>query len=513
MKKKTFILLLTASVLLLSGRDLSEILPSIYIPGQSPAKKMVLIPAGEFLMGSASHRANERPVHRVAVSAFYMDETPVTYEEYTHFIRAGKEEPPYWKYPSYNIPDNPVTGITWLDAACFCSWRSSLEGLEPVYTHSGKYDAWGYPVLKTDFSANGYRLPTEAEFERAARGGLKQKDFPWGNIFDPEKANFDEGRGVIKGKWWRLSRVKDQWQNGFGLFGMSGNIWEWTNDWYGHSYYANSPEKNPRGPEQGSTKSIRGGSWGCFFPAHLRTARRAYSAPGNYNYDIGFRCVRPSSYFKIKQKPGKWNISNCSFVPKQGEQLELLFDMNFRKRLARYLAGFCSESVYFHFPVDGQKKLTPRQMADLIVDTCLNHRINPLFLTGIMKSESGFGTVSFSRWFNNPMAYHWSNFKMDRGLPGYNAGRSRNKKYKNLKAAFEVFCKGIRRPIYLHASRGDLYHFHYIYVGYDALEWMNILSTVYRDIMGVRIDAHSPKQNIGKYIYLDWEKLFKKSSH
>ncbi|MDI6591405.1 MAG: N-acetylmuramoyl-L-alanine amidase [Patescibacteria group bacterium] len=151
-------------------------------------------------------------------------------------------------------------------------------------------------------------------------------------------------------------------------------------------------------------------------------------------------------------------------------------------------------------------------MAQLIVDVSKEYNINPLFLTGVMVAESGFGTVSFSRWYNNPMAYHWQNALMKNGLPTYEPNPSRNRKYKNLKIGFQEFAKGIRRNIYLKAARKDLDAFHLLYVGYRANEWMGTISKVYNDVLGIKIGSHLPVNNIGEYIYTDWDKLTKQSN-
>ncbi|GAI04555.1 unnamed protein product, partial [marine sediment metagenome] len=137
-------------------------------------KKMVLVPSG----------------------AFYMDETPVTYADFQKYINAEGTKPKYWDYETYNQPEHPVTGINWYHAIDYCNWRSKIEGLSPVYKLTDKLDAWGYSLWELDDSANGYRLPTEAEFEYAARGDLEQKQFPWGDEFNSSLANYDDERGV-----------------------------------------------------------------------------------------------------------------------------------------------------------------------------------------------------------------------------------------------------------------------------------------------------------------------------
>ena len=495
--------------------------PRTYLAGRGLKKAMAFVPGGEFRMGSNQGRADERPVHRVGVFSFYMDKTPVTYENYRQFVKAGGRRSHYWYYNSYNKTYNPVTGISWYDAVCFANWRSSLEGRTPAYLPAGKRDAWGYRLWRLDPESNGYRLPTEAEFERAARGGLRDKNFPWGDRFSPRWANFDEGRGVSRGRWWRLSFVHDQKSNSYGLHGMSGNVWEWTGDWYDAAYYKKAVYDNPTGPESGRRRVIRGGSWGSYTKNFLRTARRSHASPDHYNYDIGFRLVLPARrairYPGLPEKvSGKVNQAMCytnqaspapaGSGPRKG-YTRRDFGPEFRKRLAAYLADRFPESVYFLRRIDRQPPLTPRALADLIVDYTLEFNINPVFLTGIMVSESGMGTVSFPRWFNNPMAYHWGNWKMRNGRPLYKFSRYRNRRYRDLKEAFRIFSRGIRRKIYLKVARKDLYAFHHLYVGYEAREWMFSLGRVYRDLLGVRFDERFPGSQSGRLIYLDWDKL------
>lgn len=455
-------------------------------------KKMILISGGTFLMGDEnSNFPDERPAHFVTVDSFYMDETPVTYEDFKKYVEAGGTKSKYWEYETYNQPENPVTGINWYHAVDYCNWRNAIEGIPPVV---------------------GYRLPTEAEFEYAARAGLEAKRFPWGDEFNPLLANFDDERGVMKGKWWRLAKVKDTPPNNYGLYGMSGNVWQWTNDWYDPNYYEKSPKNNPTGPATGETKVLRGGSWGSINPDYLRTAKRSYTSPSNYNYDIGFRCVRPAKG-RILEKPKiDWGAPYQFYrYPPLSEDkskfIEDIYGEEFVNRLSQYIARNYPESIYFQTKIDEQEVITPKQMAQLIVDITKEYNIHPLFLTGVMVAESGFGTVSFPRWYNNPMAYHWQNALMKNGLPTYEANPFRNRKYKNLEQGFREFAKGIRRDIYINAAKKDLDAFHLLYVGYRADEWMYTIAKVYNDILGIKLEPHWPVKNIGEYIYTDWNKL------
>ena len=435
-------------------------------------KKMVLVPNG----------------------AFYVDETPVTYEDFQKYVEAGGTKSRYWEYETYNQPENPVTGVDWYQAIDFCDWRSKIEGLSPAYKLTGQLDAWGYPLRELDSSANGYRLPTEAEFEYTARGGLEGKSFPWGDEFDPLFANYDDERGIMKGEWWRLSKVKDTPPNNYGLYGMSGNIWHWTNDWYTF----------------GHTKVLKGGSWGSIDPIYLRTSERSYTAPSNYNYDIGFRCIRPVKDHQSINPTPTLNLK----VPHKFYQYQTahyenpiqvdLYGEEFINRLSQFIAEYYPNSIYFQTKIDEQEIITPKQVAELIVEVTKECNIHPLFLVGIMAAESGFGSVSFPRWYNNPMAYHWENRLMKNGLPVYEENPNRNQKFKNLRDGFIAFCQGIRRDIYFEAAKESLDAFHLIYVGYRADEWMNTISKVYKDVLGIRLEPNYPSENVGKLIYTDW---------
>jgi len=216
------------------------------------------IPAAWFLMGSASGQDCERPVHRVSIDAFLLAATQVTNAEYALFLNStASDPPPFWHDQNFNHPQQPVTGVSWFDADRYCHWLA-------------------------EHTARPYRLPTEAEWERAARADLEQNDFPWGN--DPPHS---------------LPNYSTRWQTGpepvaryapnaFGLYNICDNVHEWCSDWYDPNYYAVSPASNPRGPQQGQRKASRGGSW----RHHVKVARCSArsSIPPDFHYaDYGFR--------------------------------------------------------------------------------------------------------------------------------------------------------------------------------------------------------------------------------
>jgi len=255
----------------------------IFYGGDSPKKvkeivtesgvEMVFIPGGYFIMGDKS-REDAKP-HRVYVSSFYMDKYLVTQEEYE---RVMGENPSKWVGGK-----NPVEQVTWFDAVRYCNARSELEGLQPCYDT----ETW-----ECDFEADGYRLPTEAEWEYAARAGTTGKYF-FGN--DPKKlkhfAWFKENSGG------RTHPVGKKLPNPWGLYDMYGNVWEWCNDFYKKDYYEESPERDPKGPKSGKERVVRGGCWNS--TAEECSSSYRHKADPTYGdvcigkYDIyGFRCVR-----------------------------------------------------------------------------------------------------------------------------------------------------------------------------------------------------------------------------
>jgi len=222
--------------------------------------EMIVIPAGDFVMGCDTGAENERPVHRVFVDGFAIGGFAVTNQLYQSFIEdTGHPPPPGWNDPRFNLPDQPVTSISWLDANEYCEWLSRRTG-------------------------KPYRLPTEAEWERAARGGLEGKLYTWGDEPPHDQPNYSA-------LWLNgPERVGQRPPNGFGLQDISENVHEWCSDWYDEHYYLNSPSINPQGPTTGTRRASRGGSWRHQIKI-TRVAARS-SIPPDFKYsDYGFRCA------------------------------------------------------------------------------------------------------------------------------------------------------------------------------------------------------------------------------
>jgi formylglycine-generating enzyme required for sulfatase activity len=209
-------------------------------------------------MGCDSGQDNERPIHRVWVDEFLLAAHQVTNAQYAGFLRAtASPSPPLWNDSKFNHPEQPVVAVSWFEAASYCEWLSAITG-------------------------RTFRLPSEAEWERAARGGAEGELYPWGDAAPHSLPDYDK-------RWLTGPELVGRYApNAFGLFDIGDNVHEWCSDWYQAEYYANSPERNPRGPESGTRRSSRGGSW----RHHIKVSRCAArsSIPPLFQYaDYGFR--------------------------------------------------------------------------------------------------------------------------------------------------------------------------------------------------------------------------------
>jgi formylglycine-generating enzyme required for sulfatase activity len=245
---------------------------------------LVLIRGGIFTMGSPAsepERGTDETQHRVTVGDFYIAASSVTQREYRELMGENPSE-----FKGDNLP---VENVTWFDAARFCNARSVREGLTPAYTISGETVTWNR-------NANGYRLPTEAEWEYACRAGTTTP-FNTGNNITDRQANCYNHYGYNNNSSGRTSggyrgrpiEVNSFSANSWGLFDMHGNVADWCWDWYGE--YGASAQTNPTGPATGTLRVNRGGGWNDF-PKHIRSAYRAATPPGNYSFNLGFRLAR-----------------------------------------------------------------------------------------------------------------------------------------------------------------------------------------------------------------------------
>lgn len=226
---------------------------------------MALIPSGEFWMGRTHttsveqaiilerDRRDDFPAHKVYVDAYYMDKYEVTNEEYARFAEAASAAKP-WYWPGGKVAKGeerqPIHDVSWKEADSYCRWT-------------------------------GKRLPTEAEWERAARGGLDRMRYPWGDEGGRGRAHTGSSTGP--------TAVGSFAPNAYGLHDMAGNVWEWTNDWYDRDYYPVTPERNPQGVSTGRYKVIRGGGW---TDGTTLNSFRNYADPEMRTSIIGFRCAK-----------------------------------------------------------------------------------------------------------------------------------------------------------------------------------------------------------------------------
>lgn len=265
-------------------------------PTTAPAE-MILIKGGSFAMGAKDGFPYEAPVHEVTLKSFWMDRTEVTVAQFEKFVRATNYKTDAEKWGWSGVFDPKEKSWVKTEGA---DWRhpdgpkSSAKADEPVsqvsFNDAREFAKWAEK-----------RLPTEAEFEYAARGGLVGKEYAWGDELRPggkPVANWwqghfpdaDKGEDGFKGR----APVGTFPPNGFGLVDVCGNVWEWCSDWYGEDYYSRSPKENPKGPDKGTERTMRGGSWLCAenFCSNYRVAGRSHATEDSGLNNLGFRCAR-----------------------------------------------------------------------------------------------------------------------------------------------------------------------------------------------------------------------------
>ena len=231
---------------------------------------LVNVPYGQFLMGTIPtglrKSDHEEPQREVTLDTYYIGKYLVTNAQYSQFIEATKYQlPRFYADPRFNSPDCPVVGVKWYDTQAFLAWINELTG-------------------------ESYRLPTEAEWEKAARG-TDGREYPWGNQWESSKANTSESR--IK----RLTPVGcyPDAVSVYGCHDMAGNAYEWCSDWFHPETYKHSPSANPQGPIRGRRKVIRGGSWVARGEFAARCANRAAYEPIQAVHNVGFRLVKTAT--------------------------------------------------------------------------------------------------------------------------------------------------------------------------------------------------------------------------
>jgi formylglycine-generating enzyme required for sulfatase activity len=274
----------------------------------NPPAGMALIPDGVFSMGDTLDGESDALPKNVTVSGFYMDVNLVSYRQWQtvysyamnhgyDFVNAGADK----------AADHPVQTVDWYDALKWCNARSQLAGLTPVYyTDAGFQQVYTNgdkgTAVYANWKSSGYRLPTEAEWEKAARGGLNGQRFPWGDTISEKQANYFGATAIdsydfgpdgynasfATGEYPYTSPVGYFMPNGYGLYDMAGNVFEWCWDWYGTPYAGGN---DPLGPASGIYRVLRGGCWNGY-PGNARCSGRAGDYPTAAKGFYGFRCVQ-----------------------------------------------------------------------------------------------------------------------------------------------------------------------------------------------------------------------------
>lgn len=285
---------------------------------RSHKEEMVYIPGGEFLMGANSKDGfpndGEGPVRKIKVKAFYMDPCAVTNAEFKLFVEETgyktEAEQYGWSFVFYSLL-SPETTKKVKEAPKDIPWWRIVEGAywaQPEGPDSTIEDRMNHPVIHVSWNDAvhyckwaGKRLPTEAEWEFAARGGLENKRYAWGDELTP---NGQHMCNIWQGNFPSLNTKEDGYEgtapaqsfppNGFGLYNVSGNVWEWCSDWFSRSIHNRGGRDNPQGPENGTAKVMKGGSYLCHesYCNRYRVAARTFNTPDSSTGNLGFRCVK-----------------------------------------------------------------------------------------------------------------------------------------------------------------------------------------------------------------------------
>lgn len=240
---------------------------------------MVTVKGGTFMMGTKDNpyiETDEQLAHEVSVNDFEIGKFEVSIFEWSAYVRDQKLKFPNISYVSKN---SPIRSISWIDAINYCNWLSEKNGYKPVYKRTNNQ-------YTCDFSANGYRLPTEAEWEFAAKGGNQTKNFKYSGSNKAEIVAWYKENSAGK-----IHQVGTKLANELGIYDMSGNVWEWCWDWYNKDFYLTESGDNPDGPERGTERCLRGGSWDSRLYS-LRCANRLKDKPFVSSEFYGFRLAR-----------------------------------------------------------------------------------------------------------------------------------------------------------------------------------------------------------------------------
>lgn len=277
MKKSYLLILLVVAVVFGTGFNKDE----------EAWPEMVKVEGGSFMFGADKRdmlaEKDEKPQNQVSVDAFYMSKFEVTVWEWKQYVKDNKLQMPPKQVWGWNDAF-PITNVTWEEAIDFCNWLSKKHGYDPVYSRRG-------PILSCNFEADGYRLPTEAEWEFAARGGVKSKGFKYVGGDSPDRMAWytenSENRPHVYGT---------RYANELGIHDLNGNVWEWCWDKYDPAYFGDiksgtAPTHNPTGALAGEKRIVKGGSWDSKL-SFLRPTNKVATLPGNTYEFYGFRVVR-----------------------------------------------------------------------------------------------------------------------------------------------------------------------------------------------------------------------------
>lgn len=255
----------------------------VFSIGYSQKPEMVPVEGGEFYLGNDnSEDLDDKPEHKVTISDFRMSKKEVTFDMFDNFCRATGY--PFPDDGGFGRGSKPVINVSWIGAVKYCNWLSARNGLDKVYDL--QIDSTGTNVTAVHWDANGYRLPTEAEWEFAAKGGSNPKGYLYTGSNDPNEV-----------AWYTVNSKNESQDvgtkkaNELGIFDLLGNAWEWCWDYYSPSYYKSSPSNDPHGPDSGQKRVYRGG---CFKSSidQLRITKRFYFDENLKNGTIGIRLVQ-----------------------------------------------------------------------------------------------------------------------------------------------------------------------------------------------------------------------------